>query len=110
MAEQTFSYDVFISHSSNDKPAARELAERLKADGKEIFRIAKPRHAEYWLAQAYPVMLVVRTSDGQIRWMNVTDYLREHGAKTRQIVFDGEPFTALNLVRLRDRLLRPSAD
>jgi hypothetical protein len=51
-------------------------------------------------------MLVVRTSDGQIRWMNVTDYLKGSGLKTQQIVFEGEPFTALSLVRLRDRLLR----
>lgn len=53
-------------------------------------------------------MLVIRTSDGQIRWMNVTDYLAEKskGRKTpvKQIVFDGEPFTALNLQRMRDRL------
>jgi hypothetical protein len=33
--------------------------------------------------------------------------LRKHGRGTRQIVFDGEPFTALNLVRLRDKLLPP---
>ncbi|MET0621720.1 MAG: TIR domain-containing protein, partial [Pyrinomonadaceae bacterium] len=75
-----------------------------KADGKEVFKIKKPRHAEYWSAQAYPVMLAVRTSDGTIRWMNVTDYLTRHGAKTRQIVFDGEPFTALSVAKLRDRL------
>jgi hypothetical protein len=50
-------------------------------------------------------MLVIRTSDGQIRWMNVTDYLKEKGPRTRQIVFEGEPFTALSVVRLRDRLL-----
>ncbi len=77
-----------------------------KTDNKEVFKIAKARHAEYWQAQAYPVMLVVRGSDGQIRWMNVTDYLKRSGPRTRQIVFEGEPFTALNLVRLRDRLLR----
>jgi small GTP-binding protein len=76
-----------------------------KSDGKEIFRIKKKRWAEYWIAQAYPVMLVIRTSDGEIRWMNVTDYLQEHGAKTRQIVFDGEPFTALNVVKLRSKVL-----
>ena len=75
-----------------------------KSDGKEIFRIKKPRHAELWLAQPCPVMLVIRTSDGQIRWMNVTDYLKQHGKDTKQIVFDGEPFTALNVVRLRDRV------
>jgi hypothetical protein len=37
--------------------------------------------------------------------MNVTEYLKGHGGrKVEQIVFKGEPFTALNLVRLRDRL------
>ena len=55
-------------------------------------------------------MLVIRTASGEIRWMNVTDYLRhssEDGKKTvKQIVFEGEPFTALSVVRLRDRLFR----
>lgn len=74
---------------------------RTRKDGKEIFQIKKPRHAEYWQAHAYPVMLVIRTSDGKIRWMNVTDYLREHGTQTKQIIFEGEPFTALNVARLR---------
>ena len=77
-----------------------------KSDGKEIFKITKLRHAEYWQAQAYPVMLVIRTSEGQIRWMNVTDYLQQRGGEARQIVFEGEPFTALSVVRLRDRLFR----
>ena len=70
---------------------------RRKADGKETFRIKNPRHAEYWQAHEYPVMLVIRTSDGQIRWMNVTDYLRKRGTATRQIVYEGEPFTAINV-------------
>ena len=74
-------------------------------DDVEVFTIKKPRHAEYWLKQKYPVMLVIRTSDGRIRWMNVTDYLLEHGKDTKQIVFEGEPFTALNVVRRRDGLL-----
>ena len=51
-------------------------------------------------------MLVIRTSDGETRWMNVTDYLEEHGAAIRQIVFKGEPFTALNVVKMRTRVLR----
>ena len=46
-----------------------------KSDGTEIFRIKNPRHAEYWQAHEYPVMLVIRTSDGEICWMNVTEYL-----------------------------------
>ena len=80
---------------------------KRKRDDKEIFQIKKKRQAEYWQAHEYPVMLVIRTSDGQIRWMNVTDYLREHSAATRQIVFDGEPFTALNVARMRDQVLKP---
>jgi hypothetical protein len=92
---------VYLQLKSGDS-----YVQTRKADGKEIFKIAKLRHAEYWQAQAYPVMLVIRTSDGQIRWMNVTDYLKQSGPKTRQIVFDGEPFTALSVVRLRDRLFR----
>jgi GTPase SAR1 family protein len=77
-------------------------------DDVEVFTIKKKRQAEYWLKQAYPVMLVIRTSDGKIRWMNVTDYLQRHGLDTRQIVFEGEPFTALNVARLRDKVLRES--
>jgi len=57
-----------------------------KSDGKEIFTIKNPRHAEYWKAHEYPVMLVIRPSDSQIRWMNVTDYLRRRGKNTKQII------------------------
>ena len=77
-----------------------------KRDEKEIFQI-KPRHVEYWLAHNYPVMLVIRTSDGEIRWMNATDYLRKHGSDVRQIVFDGEPFVWQNVIKLRDKLIPP---
>ena len=79
---------------------------KRKRDGKEIFTIKNQRQAEYWRSQAYPVMLVIRTSDGEIRWMNVTDYLQRQEKENRQIIFDGEPFTALNMRRLRDRLFR----
>jgi len=50
-------------------------------------------------------MLVIRTSDGRIRWMNVTDYLKEHGKETKQIVFLGQPFTAPDVVRKRAEIL-----
>jgi hypothetical protein len=33
MSGQQFEYDVFLSHSSKDKPAVRKLAERLHGDG-----------------------------------------------------------------------------
>lgn len=33
----TFRYDVFLSHSSADKPPVEELARRLKAEGLTLF-------------------------------------------------------------------------
>jgi small GTP-binding protein len=78
---------------------------KRKRDQKEIFTIKKKRHAEYWQSQAYPVMLVIRTKDGEIRWMNITDYLKCKGPNTKQIEFDGEPFAAESLCRLRKQLL-----
>lgn len=76
-----------------------------RKDGREIFKIKKERHTEYWKAHEYPVMLVIRTSDGQIRWMNVTEYLKKQGKAVKQITFDGEPFTAASLWRMRDKVL-----
>ncbi len=82
---------------------------KRKGDEAEVFRIKNERWAEYWQQHAYPVMLVIRTSDGVIRWMNVTEYLRresEGGKKpVRQIEFAGEPFVAEQLARMRDRVL-----
>lgn len=52
-------------------------------------------------------MLVIRTSDGTIRWMDVSDWLRrntEAGKTPKQIVFQGEPFDALSVRRWRHRL------
>jgi tetratricopeptide (TPR) repeat protein len=34
---ESFRYDVFISHSSQDKPVVRQLAERLKGDGLRVW-------------------------------------------------------------------------
>ncbi len=34
---QEFNYDVFLSHSSHDKPAVRALAERLRSDGLRVW-------------------------------------------------------------------------
>ena len=36
MAED-FNYDVFLSHSSKDKPIVRDVAERLRADGLRVW-------------------------------------------------------------------------
>jgi HEAT repeat protein len=77
----------------------------LQESGKEIFKITKKRHAQYWQSQAYPVLLVIRDSSGQIRWMNVTEYLDRHGTSVKQIEFRGEPFTAESLTQMRARFV-----
>lgn len=81
-----------------------------KRDGAEVFQIKNERWADYWQQQAYPVLLVIRTSDGEIRWMDVSDYLRRAGAggkKTvKQVVFAGERFDVMSVRRWRDRALK----
>jgi hypothetical protein len=82
------------------------LATRTK-DGAEVFEIKELRHAEHWRQRDDPVMLVIRASDGSIRWMDVGSYLEERSRRKtpiRRVEFQGEPFTALNLLRLRDRI------
>ncbi len=78
-------------------------------DGSEIFKITKTRHAKYWREQAFPVLLVIRTSDGEVRWMEIRDYLKresDDGKKTvKQIVFEGERFDVMSVRRWRDRAL-----
>jgi HEAT repeat protein/energy-coupling factor transporter ATP-binding protein EcfA2 len=75
-----------------------------KRDGKEIFT-AKPRHIEYWKAHAYPVILIIRQSNGLIRWMNVTEYLKSQDMNRKQIEFQGEPFTVESVQEMQ-RLLK----
>jgi hypothetical protein len=82
-----------------------------RKDGTEIFRVPSQPHVEYRRARKYPVMLVVRTSDGRIRWMDVrADLQREHdaGREVKQIVFNGDPFTAVTVRTMRDKVLGKS--
>ncbi len=46
-------------------------------DNVDVFAIKKPRHVEYWMEQAHPVLLVVRNSTGHIRCMEIREHLRE---------------------------------
>ncbi len=83
-------------------------------DRKAIFQIKKQRWADYWIAHEYPVMLVIRTSNGTIRWLNVTKHLqrlKDAGDwPVTQIEFEGEDFTPLNLLKLRQEVLGPPPD
>jgi len=76
-------------------------------DGVEIFTIKDERHACYWMAQAFPVLLVIRDSDEEVRWMEVRDWLKrntDNGKNTvKQIVFEGERFDVMSVRRWRTR-------
>ena len=94
---------VYLQLKSGDS----HLSKR-KSDGAEIFRIEKERHARYWMEQAFPVLLVIRRSGGDTRWMEVRDYLKresDNGKPVKQIVFAGERFDVMSVRRWRDKAL-----
>ena len=61
------------------------------------------------MAQAFPVLLVIRHSEGEVRWIEVHEWLkraRDNGKKpVKQIVFEGERFDVMSVRRWRDRVL-----
>ena len=81
---------------------------RKRGDEVEIFAV-KPRHAKFWMEHEYPVMLVVRGSDGVVRWMEVRDWLiaaTDNGKKpVKQIKFEGERLDVMAVRRWRERVL-----
>lgn len=74
-----------------------------KKDGKEIFKIKNESWAEYWQSKIYPVMLVIRTSDNEIRWMDVSKYLKEKSkiGKVTEIEFEGQLLSPVNILNFR---------
>jgi small GTP-binding protein len=84
------------------------LRER-KSDGAEIFTIKDERWASYWMASAFPVLLVIRNADGEVRWMRIDDYLKresKNGAEpVKHIIFDGERFDVMSVRRWRERVI-----
>jgi hypothetical protein len=53
-------------------------------------------------------MLVIRTSDGEIRWMDVSACLKRErgsGKTVRQVVFKGERFDAVSVQNWRKKAL-----
>lgn len=78
-------------------------------DDAEIFTLRDERHVRYWMAQAFPVLLVIRNSAGEVRWMEVRDWLKRESddgrKKVTQLVFDGERFDVMSVRRWRDRVL-----
>jgi small GTP-binding protein len=111
--------DMEIEFKNDDRTASGQLMFlqlksgdsylRTQVDGKEIFTIKNPRHAEYWANQIAPVMLIVRNSSGEIRWMEIRDYLQEKlkmGKPVRQIEFNGVRLDTESILKWRDTLLK----
>ncbi len=80
-----------------------------KRDGATLFKIPSQQHLKHWLNQRHPVMLLIRDEEGEIRWMEVRDYLKvasNSGKKqVRQVEFEGERFDVMSVRRWRARLL-----
>ena len=95
---------VYLQLKSGDS----YLRER-KRDGAEVFTIKDPRHVRYWMAQSFAVMLVIRTSGGEIRCMEVRDWLKrasnEGQRKVKEIVFDGSRFDVMTVRHWRESAL-----
>ncbi|HJQ41219.1 MAG TPA: DUF4365 domain-containing protein [Thermoanaerobaculia bacterium] len=76
-------------------------------DGTEKFAM-KEHYEELWAGKGkVPVLLIIRTSDGRIRFMNATDAIRaaqKAGKPVKQIEFIGEEFTKEAVLRLRDAM------
>jgi hypothetical protein len=84
------------------------LRPRLR-EGTIVFTIKAERHTRYWLAQAFPVMLVIRTSKGDILWMDVRDSLTREKSNSKKsvkhIAFKGERFDVMSVRRWREKIL-----
>ena len=78
-----------------------------------LFTISENHHLELWKNQNRPIMLVTRLASDEIHWMNMTEYLQKsedfrsqaidaHSKiQSKPIVFNGEPFTANSLLKLK---------
>jgi small GTP-binding protein len=80
-----------------------------KKDGAEIFNIRDGALARHWMAQAFPVLLVVRNSEGELRWMDVRGWLKQasdNGKKpVKQVAFVSERLDVMSVRRWRDKAL-----
>ena len=81
-----------------------------RKDGTEVFAM-KPHYAGYWAGKGkMPVLLIIRSSDGRIRYMNATEAIRAAqkkapGKPVTQLVFASEDFTKEAVLKLRDERL-----
>lgn len=84
---------------------------KRRKDGTEMFPM-KDHYERYWAGkETVPVLLIIRSRDGRLRYMNATHAIRAAqkatpGKPVKQIVFDGKDFTKEAVLRLRDERLK----
>lgn len=83
---------------------------RRRKDDSEVFTMKK-HYERYWSGpKKVPVLLIIRSSDGRIRYMNATRAIRAAqrkapGKPVTQLVFIGEDFTPEAVLKLRGERL-----
>ncbi|MES2657208.1 MAG: DUF4365 domain-containing protein [Verrucomicrobiota bacterium] len=81
-----------------------------RKDGSEVF-VMKKHYADYWAGpKKVPVLLIIRSSEGRIRYMNATKAIhsaqkKSPGTPVKQLVFTGEDFTKEAVLKLREERL-----
>jgi WD40 repeat protein len=84
------------------------LCERRNDKGKAV-TIENEEQARFWISREFTVLLVIRNSEGEVRWMDVRDWLgreSEVGKKPdMQIVFESERFDVMSIRRWREKIL-----
>ena len=113
--------DMEIEFKSDDGKATGKMVylqlksgdsylQKRKTDGAWIFRIPESRHADYWRDQPFPVMLVIRNSAGEIRWMDIRQCLRslaaQGGEPVKQIIFESQRFDVMAVRKWREEGLK----
>jgi len=120
VAEPDEGIDGEIEFRKGKKASGRTYRVQLKSgdshlrklrDGTEKFPM-KAHYEELWAgSDTVPVLLIIRTSDGRIRYMNATEAIHaarkaNPGKPVKQITFTGEDFTKEAVLRLRDERLK----
>ncbi|MBI5788175.1 MAG: DUF4365 domain-containing protein [Candidatus Schekmanbacteria bacterium] len=96
---------IYLQLKSND------FYNNRQKEGQIIFSIKNDWLIEHWQNQPVPLFLIARTKDEKIRWMNISQYLRQRpNKKSKQIPFDGEIFNAFTLLNCREGLNNPPMD
>jgi small GTP-binding protein len=87
-----------------------------EATGKKVYLQLKSgdsyddSHIVHWMSQSFPVILLARNPEGEVRWMEVSDWLKRVSGKRqkrlKQMVLEGERFDVMSVRRWRENALR----